>query len=157
MKRERQNKTNGTIYGKEVVLLTEKELKKLRRVDLLELLMEESRVVERLQKEVDELREEAEQKRIAVEKAGSIAEASLRLTKVFDEAQKAAQLYLDNIERRSAEQDRISAAREEESRREADRLLAETAKKCREMEVATARRCRQMLDAAARKAEAASK
>ena len=132
--------------------MTEKELRKLRRAELLELLVEEGRVVERLQKEVTELRAEAEQRRIAIEKAGSIAEASLSLTKIFDEAQEAARMYLENIERRSEEQDRINASRDEENRKKAEQLLTVTARKCREMEAATAQKCRQMLEAAARRA-----
>ena len=128
--------------------MTEKELRRLRRAELLELLVEEGRVVERLQKEVTELRAEAEQRRIIVDKAGSIAEASLSLTRIFDEAQEASKLYLENIERRSEEQDRINAARDEESRKKAEQLMMMTAKKCREMEAATAQKCRQMLEAA---------
>ena len=136
--------------------MTEKELRRLRRAELLELLVEEGRVVERLQKEVTELRAEAEQRRIIIDKAGSIAEASLSLTKIFDEAQEASKLYLENIERRSEEQDRINAARDEESRKKAEQLMMMTAKKCREMEAATAQKCRQMLESAAKKAGASS-
>ena len=128
--------------------LTEKELRRLRRAELLELLVEQGRVVERLQKEVAELRAEAEERRISIEKAGSIAEASLALTKIFEDAQEASRIYMDNIERRSGEQDRINAQREEESKKKAEQLLTATAKKCREMEAATAQKCRQMLEAA---------
>lgn len=135
--------------------MTEKELRKLRRAELLELLVEQGRIVERLQKEVTELRAEAEERRISIEKAGSIAEASLSLTKIFDDAQEASKLYLENIERRSEEQDKINAAREEESRKKAEQLIMTTAKKCREMENATAQKCRQMLEAAAKRAGAA--
>ena len=128
--------------------LTEKELRRLRRAELLELLVEQGRVVERLQKEVAELRAEAEERRISIEKAGSIAEASLALTKIFEDAQEASKIYMANIERRSGEQDRINAQREEESKKKAEQLLTATAKKCREMEAATAQRCRQMLETA---------
>ena len=135
----------GTIF------LTEKELRRLRRTELLELLVEQGRVVERLQKEVAELRAEAEKREIGIANAGSIAEASLSLTKVFEEAQEAAKIYLENVERLSGDQDRISARREEESKRKAEQLLMSTAKKCREMEAATAQKCRQMLEAAAKR------
>lgn len=140
----------GTIF------LTEKELRRLKRTELLELLVEQGRVVERLQKEVAELRAEAENRQIGIENAGSIAEASLSLTKIFDEAQDAAKIYLENIERRSGEQDRINARREEESKKKAEQLLMSTAKKCREMEAATAQKCRQMLEAAAKRSGASS-
>ena len=132
--------------------MTEKELRRLRRTELLELLVEQGRIVERLQKEVTTLRAEAEERRISIEKAGSIAEASLGLTKIFDDAQEASKIYLENIERRSEEQDRINAAREEESKKKAEQLIMTTAKKCSDMESATAQKCRQMLEAAAKRA-----
>ena len=74
--------------------------------ELLELLVEQSRIVDQLQKEVGELREEAARRRIGLEKAGSIAEASLQLTKIFEDAEEASKIYIENIEARSAEQDR---------------------------------------------------
>lgn len=132
--------------------MTEKELRRLRRTELLELLVEQGRIVERLQKEVTALRAEAEERRISIEKAGSIAEASLSLTKIFEDAEEASKLYMENIERRSEDQDRINALREEESKKRAEQLIMTTAKKCREMEAATAQKCRQMLEAAAKRA-----
>ena len=132
--------------------MTEKDLKKLKRTELLELLVEEGRIVEQLQKEVTELRAEAEQRRVAIEKAGSIAEASLALTRVFTEAQEASEIYLENIKRRSEEQDRINAKRDEDSQKQAEQLLLKTARKCKELETVTVQKCRQMLDTAAKKA-----
>ena len=38
-------------------------------------------------------------KRINIEQSGSIAEASLKLTRIFEEAQKAADLYLENVKK----------------------------------------------------------
>ena len=59
-------------------------------------------------KEIDSLREQLakakaklKDKKIAIDESGSIAEASLRLTKIFEEAQKAADLYVENIKRRA--------------------------------------------------------
>ena len=134
--------------------LTEKELRKLKRAELLELLVEQSRIVDQLQKEVGELREEAARRRIGLEKAGSIAEASLQLTKIFEDAEEASKIYIENIEARSAEQDRINAAWDEESRKKAEQLITVTAKKCRDMEAATAQKCRQLLESAKKRAEA---
>ena len=142
----RLTRKGGTIF------LTEKELRKLRRTELLELLVEQGRIVERLQKEVTALRREAEERRINIDKAGSIAEASLSLTKIFEDAEEASKMYLENIERLSQDQNRVAAAREEESKKKAEQLILMTAKKCREMEAATAQKCRQMLNAAAKKA-----
>ncbi len=131
--------------------MKEKDLKKLKRAELLELLVEEGRIVEELQKEVTQLRAESEQRRIAIEKAGSIAEASLSLTKIFEEAQEASKIYLDNIRQRSEEQDRINAERDEESRKQAEQLFLKTARKCKDLETTTFQKCRQMLEMTAKK------
>ncbi len=77
--------------------MTEKELAKLKRGELLEIMLAQSREIERLREELARTREELEDKQIRIQKAGNLAEASLALTRVFEEAQKAADLYLENI------------------------------------------------------------
>ena len=77
--------------------MIEKDLRKLRRAELLEIMLDQSYEIDQLRKRVKELEAQLEDRRIKIENAGSIAEASLQLTKVFEEAQKAADLYLENI------------------------------------------------------------
>ena len=84
--------------------MTEKELHRLKRGELLELLVEQGELVEKQQKELDSLREQVkslsarlEERQIAISESGSLAEASLKLSDIFEAAQKAADLYLDNI------------------------------------------------------------
>ena len=72
-------------------------LRKLRKAELLQIMLEQSDEIDRLRDRVEELEKELEDRRITIEKAGSITEASLKLTRVFEEAQKAADLYLENI------------------------------------------------------------
>ena len=67
-----------------------KKLKKMNREDLLELLLEETRRNEELEAKLNE-------RTIKLEKAGSIAEASLALNNVFESAQKAADEYVASI------------------------------------------------------------
>ena len=67
--------------------MTQKDLKHLRRADLLELLLEQSRENEALRSENEQLREQQSQQDILLDNAGSIAEASLRLNGVFEAAQ----------------------------------------------------------------------
>ena len=83
--------------------MTEKELRRLSRMDLLEMLLEQSKEVERLQQELAEARQQLEERRIMTEEAGSIAEAALRINRVFEAAQEAADQYLENIRRLSEE------------------------------------------------------
>ena len=82
---------------KDYTAMTEKELRRLSRMDLLEMLLEQSKEVERLQQELAEARQQLEERRIMTEEAGSIAEAALRINRVFEAAQAAADQYLENI------------------------------------------------------------
>ena len=77
--------------------MVEKDLKKLRRAELLEIMLDQSYEIDQLRKRIKELEEQLEDRRIKIENAGSIAEASLQLTKVFEEAQRAADLYVENV------------------------------------------------------------
>lgn len=74
--------------------MTDKELKKLNRAQLLEILLDQSREIDRLQKALDEANRRLAQRDLALSKCGSIAEASLAITETFARAQEAADLYL---------------------------------------------------------------
>ena len=76
-------------------MLTEKELKKLNRYELLELLVAQGKKLDRLQAELDEANAELERRKIAVDSSGSMAEAALKLNGIFESAQNAAEQYLE--------------------------------------------------------------
>ncbi len=76
-----------------------KNLSKLKRSELLEIILAQSEEIERLRAELAQKDAELESRRIAIAESGSIAEASLKLTRVFEEAQKAADLYVANVQR----------------------------------------------------------
>ena len=77
--------------------MTDAELKKLKRHELLQMLLEQSKTVEALKKELEEKNRLLEEKEIKIKEAGSIAEAALKLNNVFEAAQAAADQYLHNI------------------------------------------------------------
>lgn len=77
--------------------MNEKELRRLSRLELIAMLLEQKRDNERLEAENKELRAQIEDRRLNCREAGSIAEASLRLNGVFEAAQKAADQYLENL------------------------------------------------------------
>ena len=89
--------------------MTDKELRKLKRTDLLELLIEQSKEVESLKKRIEELEAELADRRLLIYKSGSIAEAALKLNGVFEAAEAAAQDYLENIRRISEEKTQEAA------------------------------------------------
>ena len=94
--------------GKEVGgYLTDKELQKLSRIDLLELLLEKSKENEKLQEELEQVKAKLAEREIKIEKAGSIAEAALALNGVFEAAQAAADQYLENLRRISEETSQV--------------------------------------------------
>jgi hypothetical protein len=85
--------------------MTEKELLKLKRSEMLEIMLAQSREIDDLRKELEETKAALEDRRIKTRKAGSLAEASLQLTNIFEEAQKAADLYVENIRRRALQKE----------------------------------------------------
>lgn len=78
-------------------VMTERELKHLRRADLLELLLEQSRENDRLRQELTQTQEKLEERTILVNSTGSLADAALALSGVFEAAQDACDLYLENV------------------------------------------------------------
>ena len=89
--------------------MTDKELRKLKRTDLLELLIEQSKEVESLKKRIGEMEAELADRRLLIYKSGSISEAALKLNGVFEAAEAAAQEYLENIRRISEEKTQEAA------------------------------------------------
>lgn len=76
--------------------MTKKELRKLSRAQLLEMLLLQTEKAETLEKELAEVKEKLADRKIQIERVGSIAEASLELNGVFQAAQAAADQYLEN-------------------------------------------------------------
>ena len=72
-------------------------LKKLSRQDLLEMLIEEEKRIDQLEKELAEAKAKLEDRKIRIETSGSIAEAALKLNGIFEAAQAAADQYLENL------------------------------------------------------------
>lgn len=83
--------------GKGMPIMTDKELKKLNRGELLEILLTQAEQIDKQKKYIHLLEERVSEREIAIEKAGSIAEAAVSLNNVFETAQSAADHYLENI------------------------------------------------------------
>lgn len=98
--------------------MTDKEVKRLSRSQLIEIIYQLQIREEELTDKNRRLEEELRSKRIRMENAGNIAEAALELNDVFRSAQNAAAEYLSEIQivRETAEKERqqiILAAQEE--------------------------------------------
>ena len=83
--------------------MTDKQLKKLNRSELLELMLEQSREIDRLQEELEETRAALTERNLKIDSCGSIAEAAAEVNYLFQSAQKAADMYLLNVQRICAE------------------------------------------------------
>lgn len=105
--------------------MTEKELKKLRRADLLEMMLTLSRENEDLRSQLEQANKQLNERTIAIENAGSLAEAALRLNGIFEAAQAACDQYTQNIRQRSENIEQICSRMEEETRAKCDRMLSE--------------------------------
>lgn len=79
--------------------MTEKELKRLSRSELLELLLLQTRERERLERQLEEAEQRLADRQLRLEKAGDIAQAALQINGVMEAAQAAARQYLENVER----------------------------------------------------------
>ena len=103
--------------------MTERELKRLSRSDLVEMLMEQTTRVRELEDQLEDANRILERRDIAIDEAGSIAEAALKLNGVFEAAQAAGEQYLENIRTLSERQEALCARREEESMKRAEKIL----------------------------------
>ena len=87
-----------------------KDIKKMNRLELLEVLMQQAARIEQLerqveqmeqlQQELDSARRQLEQIELKQKQCGSIAEAAIAVSGVFEAAQRAADLYLEYLYRR---------------------------------------------------------
>lgn len=95
-----------------------KELKKLSRRELVEIIYQMKKNEQRMQEEIAALQDALNDKRLQISEAGSIADAAAALTDLFSAAQTTADLYLSEI-----------ARMKEDAKRECEKMIEETRKK----------------------------
>jgi hypothetical protein len=87
-------------------------LRHLRKVELIEMLLTQTKRVEDLEKEVSELKARLEDRQILLNETGDLATASLQINGFFEAAQRAADQYIENArqlsERRLFEAEQIA-------------------------------------------------
>lgn len=105
--------------------MTDKELKRLSRKELLEMLILQTEENEKLRFEVERLTASLQDRQIAIGNAGSIADAALQLNGVFEAAQKAADQYVENLRQMQQRQDVIAQKLENDAKKRADEIIAE--------------------------------
>lgn len=102
--------------------MTEKELRRLNRYQLLELLIIQTEHAQELQRQLEQMEQKLREQEMNMSDMGSVAEASLRLSGVFEAAQCAADRYL------------------EEARKRGDRIVQEAYRRAADIAAASERR-----------------
>ena len=105
--------------------MTDKELRRLSRSELLEMLIAQTEENDRLKIRLEQAEAQLRDRRISIDKAGSLAEAALSLNGVFQAAEAAAQQYLENIQRISGQQDAICRSMKEKAEKETAQMRQE--------------------------------
>ena len=85
------------LYEKVKNSMNERTLKQLKKIELYEILLAQSKEIDRLKQELIETQQKLENKQIIIQESGSLEDAALKLNKIFEEAQKSADIYLKNI------------------------------------------------------------
>jgi len=122
--------------------MTDKELQKLKRPELLEIMLNLQNELDKEREENEALRARLSEKNIAIEKSGSIAEAALEINGVFDAAQKAADVYLENVKKMHAEEETHHQQVMAKSNAEAEALLTQAKREAETLRTKTDIECR---------------
>ena len=126
--------------------MTERELRRLSRTDLLELLLEQRKENEKLRCLLDQAEARLTDRTIQIDNAGSIAEASLQLSGIFDAAQESCQYYMENIRQLSERQNIVCQQMEAETKERCDRMVAEAERKSQQYWDICSANIRQLMD-----------
>lgn len=100
--------------------------------------------IDELQKKTCGMQEQLEHKEIAIERAGTLAQASIELNGLLAAAQNTADQYLENIRLRKLEQEKLCGQIEEQARLDAGERIRQAEERCAQMIAETERMCEQM-------------
>lgn len=115
------------------------KLKFLNRKELIEIIYQLKKNELLLQRENERLQKQLADKRIRVEEAGSVADASLALSDVFRTAQTAADAYLAEIAQRRRDIERDYTALMQYAQKQAEAILRDAAAQKKQMQSPPAR------------------
>ena len=124
--------------------MADRELRHMRRTELVEIIFALKQSEDQLKAENADLTAKLEQRQIHLDSAGSIAQAALELNHVFEAAQ-AADDYLASV--RSVDRDALQA----QAKAEADQILAQARAEAEQLKAQTKRECDVLTEAAEHK------
>lgn len=142
--------------------MTESELKKLNRAELLAMLISITQRCDELEEELESVYGQLDSRNIEISNAGSLAEAALRINKVLEAADQAGAQYLENLQRmypsdgsidpEALRQMNLEAAARAGVNSEAEERA--TRERCQRIEQETKRRCVEMVESAKKESQA---
>ena len=103
--------------------MTDKELRKLRRDDLLQILINQQKQIDDLNAQLEQGKQALANRDLAIQESGSLAEAALKMNGVFESAQKAADEYMQQMRKRADELVAEAEKRSEEAGKQAENVL----------------------------------
>jgi len=103
--------------------MTDKELRKLRRDDLLQILINQQKQIDDLNAQLEQGKQALANRDLAIQESGSLAEAALKMNGVFEAAQTAADDYLQQMRKRADELVAEAQARSAEMQQQAENVL----------------------------------
>lgn len=124
---------NLLLYGTKrwIYIMVDKDLKRFSRKELLEILLEQTKRIESLEKELIVLERKLNNKKISIESCGTLAEASLKLSEIFTSADEAVRIFIDN-NKENVRKEEKKLRKQWESER--NKLLKLTENKCKKRE-----------------------
>lgn len=103
------------------------KLRKISRKELLEILLSQAKRIDELEQKLEKAESKLNSKKITIDNSGSLAEASLKLNGIFDDAEEAAKQYLFNIKEKCK---KIETETKKNCQIEKENMLKETEELC---------------------------
>ena len=116
--------------------MTDKQLRKLSRAELVDIIFELQKNYKQLEDEYKEVREALDRKELIMSKAGSIADAAVQINGVLEAAQAAADQYLQSLKAASEDASKIISDAHDEGKR----IVSEANEKAKMMDEAAGQR-----------------
>lgn len=104
--------------------MTDKEFKRLKRSDLISVIYEYQKKQEELEREIEELKAQLEEKTLRISDFGSIAEAVVGLNELFETAQKTADEYIEQVRLASGDAEKKAQEIIAEARQKAEEIVS---------------------------------
>ena len=134
--------------------MTEGELKKLNRAELLAMLISITQRCDKLEAELQEAYEKLDGRDIEISRAGTLAEAAIKINKIFEAADQAAAQYLANLQRMYPGDGSVPADVLMGETKQMGAMEQEVRARCQAVEEATKQRCVAMVEKAQKDSQA---